>query len=128
MRISDWSSDVCSSDLALAPEPRLPLGAAVTTIAQREEERLQVGGVAVGQLAERRLGGKAIALLFGWRLGGGQLVGLARQTLQHVGAHGERAAVPARDAAVADGVADVLGPPRPVVSSAERRVGKAGCS
>src|SRR3546814_15142322 len=115
MRISDWSSDVCSSDLALAPEPRLPLGAAVTTIAQREEERLQVGGVAVGQLAERRLGGKAIALLFGWRLGGGQLVGLARQSPQPVGPAAGPPAVRATYTAGTRGVAAALDTPRSLV-------------
>src|SRR3546814_18568996 len=32
MRISDWSSDVCSSDLPLRPEPSLALGTSEVTL------------------------------------------------------------------------------------------------
>src|SRR3546814_9651963 len=61
MRISDWSSDVCSSDLLPRPQPRVPKGL-------------------VGRLFDRRVGGSGrIGLRRGFarhlRDGGGELIG-----------------------------------------------------
>src|SRR3546814_11723700 len=60
MRISDWSSDVCSSDLAAAGATRLRLGArrgpgAVARIAAARDIDRDVGRLAVERLFEADL-------------------------------------------------------------------------
>src|SRR3546814_3474149 len=49
LRFSDWSSDVCSSDLVALPQMRVPVGVAQLVADQA------VGGVAIGD-AQQRLG------------------------------------------------------------------------
>src|SRR3546814_8195904 len=52
MRISDWSSDVCSSDLAADPRPRVGRQAAVDRRDREAALDRQVGDPGVGQAAD----------------------------------------------------------------------------
>src|SRR3546814_2436054 len=62
MRISDWSSDVCSSDLAPAPQDQgVPNAGSRIEIADLKERLRKLEAIAAGRSEERRVGKECVS-------------------------------------------------------------------
>src|SRR3546814_6126800 len=70
MRISDWSSDVCSSDLAMNIKPLYDRG----VIKRMEEEKMSAGGMVIPDTAaEKPIKGEVVAVGEGKALDNGSV-------------------------------------------------------